>query len=272
MIGGSPTGPNHPAGTPGGGGGGIPSQHLKINIYECTGTGPRGRATHVTRYKLGADRRYFHHTTVKGYPNNALLARSVPAGVAQVVAQITANPGRFCLIGTSQGAVIMSEVFRLLSTGAIPGRMDDCVGIFLLGNGLREAGRAFPGCVPIPGGHGIASASRRLVDTPELVWEFANEGDPICTVGDSPAEQTMTALMELLLGGRPPMIRISVGLQAIFQLFSGLKSCHNVYSADDWKPSGADPRSGVRIILDRLNTEIGPQHEFDYPVRAGESP
>jgi len=239
---------------------------LKINIYECTGSGPAGRATHVTRYKLGADSRYFRHTTVKGYPNNILLARSVPAGVAQVVARITANPGRFCLIGTSQGAVIMSEVFRLLSSGTIPGRMDDCVGIFLLGNGFRECGRAFPGCEPIPGGHGIASASRRLTNTPDLIWEFANEGDPICTVGDSASEQAMTAIMELLLGRKWPFVGVGVGLQALIALFRGLKSHHNVYSSDDWRPSAGDPRSGVQIILDRLNGEIGPRHLSDYPA------
>ena len=277
-VGGNGTGPNGTPGRPGAGGSGgnaamgagqsgaagiahvrayVPAKHLKINVFECVGT---AESTQTTPYKIGLDRRYFTHTRITDYPNNIALGSSVAQGINAVVDAINANPGRFVLVGTSQGAQIMSEVFKLLRVGAIPGRLDDLLGVFSYGNPCREAGRSFPNGA-VASGHGIVGPQRRLTNTPELFWEFAQQGDPICAIGDSAADLANTQLYELLMGQTSTVIPISLGLTAVTQLLTGMQSSHTTYNT--WNPLG-DGRSSVQVGIDQCNMVIGPAHEFDY--------
>jgi|GEM_PF-3045486 len=241
-----------------------PSPHLKINVYECVGTNSN---LELTPFKLGLNAQFFAHTKITGYPNNIFMGQSSAQGIQRVVEAINAKPGRFILVGLSQGALIMGEVYKKLRSGEV-NRLSDCLGIVLMGNPIRQEGRAFPGCTPVPSGHGIAAYGRRLTNTTDLVWEFAAEGDPVCANGDGVNDQALTAIFELLMGQTSSLIPLGTAFDAIVQLFTGMSSAHNVYHLDTWKPVQGDSRSGVQIALDHLNKTVGPAHWLDYPIKA----
>ena len=245
--------------------------YRRINIYECLGTADSSASSPI---KLGVNANIFNHVIVGGYPNDLFpMNVSVQRGVDQVVKLIQQNPGDFVLIGTSQGAMIMSEVFKQVNTWP---RSGDCVGVFLFGNPERQAGRAFPGCPSIPTGHGITPASFRLTNTPDLVWEFANQGDPICTSGDDTAGIAATNAFDIFLEQYTGLAKNLPGtLLGLWQTLQGMNSYHNVYGLSTWRPlTGAgtvtvggvsdNTRSGQQIVIDQLNNVIGPAHADDY--------
>lgn len=244
--------------------------YRKINIYECLGTSANSASTPI---KMGINADVFNHIIVTGYPNNVFpMNVSVQRGVDRVMKLIQQNPGDFVLVGTSQGAIIMSEVFKQIRTWP---RYSDCVGVFLFGNPEREGGRAFPGC-PAPTGHGIMPSSSRLTDTPDLVWEFANPGDPICTTLDTTAGVQATNAFQTLFQVYSGLEKNLTGtLLGFWQTLKGMVNSHNVYALPTWKPlSGTSPvsvggvednnRSGQKIVIDQLNNVIGPEHAEDY--------
>src|SRR5581483_3510291 len=95
-------------------------------------------------------------------------------GITNLTRLIKSNPGKFFLGGVSQGAYVISEVYKkiLSPTGELHDRASDLLGGFAFGNPEREAGHTFPGC-PDPGGHGIATPDARLVGSETKWWEFA---------------------------------------------------------------------------------------------------
>lgn len=258
----------------------------KIRVYECVGTDVAasitGKMQTYTYEQLlasnklatGLDTASFEHVFIQGYMNNIKpLQPSVDKGVQLVTNQINSNAGQFALVGTSQGAIIQSTIFKKMMTGEI-NRLSDCVGVFLLGNPLRQAGRAFPGATSIPPGHGIAPASLRLTNTTSLVWEFANPGDPVCTNGDDPVSQIREATFNNLLtawDGQLDSLNDVVAIaQDVVGFFSfaltsgvGMALYHNVYGDETYRPIAGDNRSAFQIIIDHLNTKIAPSYRSD---------
>lgn len=256
----------------------------KVTVIECFGTGDTAQST--TQVKGTIDPEFFNYVPVTNYPNSFInYANSVALGVAAVKAVITANPGKVVLVGVSQGAQIMTTVYRDLKDGP---RGSDFVGIYLVGNPLRQAGRAFPGANPIPAGHGVAPAQYRMTNTPDLIWEFANPGDPVCTtLDDANGTALQAAFGQLMLGNNnsngtlgpviAAMLNIGVAFTNLgaFRLalltlgvpepvvsalgFRGKFLTNHSYF-DAYKPIAGDPRSGRQIICDHLNTVIAPLH------------
>ena len=154
----------------------------QIEIYECPGTNPLAPLYYPPMdydsipFNTGTDSDLFNYTLIQGYLNTIYpLDLSVGQGVTQLTAAINSKPGRFVLIGTSQGAQIVSTVFKNMTTAgnALASRLSDCVAIMLMGNPLRQAGTAFPGATTIPSGHGIAPAALRLTNASiysSLIW------------------------------------------------------------------------------------------------------
>lgn len=273
-------------------------------VYECVGTSvansitpeivlgalfnftsPAGRAPQYYGpadiekfdFALGLDTNIFQYNLIQGYINAIFpLNVSVQQGVDLVTAAINKNAGKFILIGTSQGAMIQSLIFKKLMSGEI-NRLGDCLGVFNFGNPLRQAGRAFPGASYIPYGHGIAPANLRLTNTTNLVWEFANDngsgtatGDPVCTNGDDSQSLDRETVFKLLLtdwngfaagifSGLGPLEEIIGALT----LGSGMGAYHNEYGLRDWKPVSGDDRSGLQIALDYMNNILGPSYRAD---------
>lgn len=256
-----------------------------INVYECPGTNVAatisGQMQFITPEEIakgdfyqGLDVDAFNYVFIQGYANSLKpLLPSVTKGVELVAANINANAGKFALIGTSQGALIQSLVYKKLKSGEIP-RLSDCIGVFLFGNPAREAGKGFPGQSPVPGGHGIATASFRLTNTinDPLVWEFANPGDPVCTNGDDPVGQIREAAFSSMLtsfdgtlDSISDVLQIAQDLAGWFSFgvtsAPGMALFHNAYNS--YKPIVGDNRTATQIVVDRLNTFAGPVYRAD---------
>lgn len=108
---------------------------------------------------------------------------SVNTGKQMVIDSINASQGPFFLVGMSQGAMVMSEVYKEIKSGSLVGRSADFLGGFVAGNPERQAGHTLPGGID-PGGHGIADAPHRLTGSETRWWEFAAVGDTICVNSD----------------------------------------------------------------------------------------
>lgn len=137
-----------------------------------------------------------------GYPAAVYPMRpSVEAGREEVVNQINRHPGRFVLVGYSQGALVTNAVWRediLNPQGRLHHRKDEVLALITYGdpqrcpgiaNGNRLAG------LPVPkklNGHttgGIAGPDNLTAEeTPEKFLSFANNGDlyAAAPVGDDP--------------------------------------------------------------------------------------
>jgi len=107
----------------------------------------------------------------------------IAAAVDKAVSMILGDSSKIFLIGFGKGAVVASKLYDEFRTGRLMNRRSDLLAIYNFGNPMREAGHTIPGGIDT-GGHGIAPANERLVNTEELVWEFAAPGDPISGTGD----------------------------------------------------------------------------------------
>lgn len=127
------------------------------------------------------------------YPGDDFVAESflqmdesIAAGKQIVIDLIRQTPGKFALVGHSQGAAVISEVLKELMSGSLQDRYPDLIAGVTFGNPFREKGHTIPGGID----PNIWSGSNRpsqgpgpeedlLVNTPDLWWDFANPGDEI---------------------------------------------------------------------------------------------
>lgn len=257
----------------------------RINVYECPGTDVNASVTGkmqtytpeqvaASDFCKGLDAAAFNYVFIQGYINNLKpLLASVNKGVSLVVDNINKSSGKFALVGTSQGALIQSLVYKKLKSGEV-NRLSDCVGVFLFGNPAREAGKTFPGANFTPQGHGIASSAYRLTDTlsDNLIWEFANPGDPVCTNADGPVgvarELAFNSLLTAFDGTFDSISDILQIAQDLVGLFTvgllagpGMALFHCGYDA--LKPIAGDNRTATQIAIDYLNKVAGPQYRSD---------
>jgi len=148
-----------------------------------------------------------------GYPAAGFpMAWSVGVGVTKTINAIRALPPGtpFALGGMSQGAAVMSQVYREILTGSRGGLLTNWAPGFLggtvFGNPCREVNRTWPGGLwsgafndgsptsGASGSHGSFPASWRLSGTEDKWWEFVNIGDVFAAVGDDSIGAKWTAL------------------------------------------------------------------------------
>lgn len=254
----------------------------KVQVFECLGTSDDSNTSFCARY-LRKD--IFDHTIIKGYPNALLppplgaanLQVSVNTGVTRALEQINGSTDPFILVGTSQGAQIMATVWANHVRGN-PTLNARCKGVYLMGNPIREQGRGFPEQLAagrIPAGHGIASGPLRLTGTTDLVWEFANPGDPVCTnltsftggnVSGNAIETAYTGLLGLV--SVVSVLQLGLSIVGVIDMLLGMNEFHNLYGYNEtggpvdltntYRPLGASGRPGWKIIVDHLNNVTGP--------------
>lgn len=259
----------------------------RITVFEVPGTSVDNSITGITNYITpqqiadgplyqGLDPAVFDYVFVQGHTNVIKpMGPSITKGVEILSGYLTDGvtaPGKFVVVGTSQGALIASQVAKKLISGEI-NRMSDNLGFFMIGNPAREQGRAFPGASSIPGGHGVATASYRLTNTPSWIWEFANPGDPVCTNDTTQLigqirEASFTNMLNSW-DGTPDSISdvFDIAQDMIEMLSFGLSSgldmalYHLHYEAV--YPITGDTRNVYQIIIDQLNKVAGPSYRAD---------
>ena len=130
------------------------------------------------------------------------MGPSVKLGRAELVKQIAKHPGAFAMVGYSQGAMVVTEVFKhdIRNPGGIlHHRLRDLIAVVTFGNPHREQGHTYPSDPSPPTGRGIGDDL--LVDTPDYWWDFAQSDDfrDIYTnVPNDGAGEHMTAIFRLV--------------------------------------------------------------------------
>jgi hypothetical protein len=122
--------------------------------------------------------------TIKEVPYKACMPfnPSYQAGVATLVDMINQTPGKFAMVGTSQGAMVISCVYDKIRNGELQSRNSDFRQGITYGNPCRKAGSIAPGCTD-PGGAGINVDSWLMTSVDNRWWDFANPGDPAACNG-----------------------------------------------------------------------------------------
>ena len=118
------------------------------------------------------------------YPACVPFNASCNAGAATLVKMINQTPGKFAMVGTSQGAMVIASVYDTILNGALSSRNGDFMQGITYGNPCRQKGSIARGCVD-PGGNGINVAGlQKTVDS--RWWDFVNPGDPAACNGGGP--------------------------------------------------------------------------------------
>lgn len=258
----------------------------KITVFEVPGTSVENSMTGVTHYippeeiyknKLyqGLDPDIFDYVFIQGHANVIKpMGPSVAKGVEILTNYINTTSGKFAVVGTSQGALIATQVAKKIASGEID-RSADNVGFFMFGNPGRKAGTAFPGAASVAPGQGIANSTYRFSTTPSWVWEFANPGDPVCTNDPSlwigqVREATFNNLLTSWDGQLDSLSDLAdiandiVGMMS-FGVTAGIEMSlfHCGYDSLDYKPALNDTRSAFQLVIDYLNTIAGPRYRSD---------
>ncbi len=121
------------------------------------------------------------------YPACVPFNASYQTGVATLMNMISQTPGKFAMVGTSQGAMVIAAVYEEIwkPNGKLHSRNGDFLQGITYGNPCRQAGSVPPGCVD-PGGHGINVNSWLQSGVDKRWWDFANAGDPAACNGGGP--------------------------------------------------------------------------------------
>lgn len=205
------------------------------------------------------------------------MTASLAEGVKATLDLIRSRPGKFALGGYSQGAAVMSYVLNELRSGTMQSRYQDLLGMVTFGNPCREVNHLWPGgtwsgSLDVPGsstgGHGVFPASDRLVNSPDLLWDFANRDEIITSVGDSPAGMDIQLVAGVVIGHgtmRDVMgwlaTQFAAGLiediQSVIESLDGLKAAignggggHVLYPTE---PPPGDPQHGLTSYQIALN-------------------
>jgi hypothetical protein len=159
-----------------------------IAVYEFSGTGfnfpgfqfPSPATSNWLANALNPDRFTWQQV---GYPGWVYpMETSINTGVSMMADLITSTTTDFVLVGISQGADVISNVYDELRTGALTAYRSRLRAGVTFGNPRRQAGHTFPGCAD-PGGAGINSD--QLTKTEPLWWDFANPADPAACAGNA---------------------------------------------------------------------------------------
>lgn len=198
---------------------------------------------------------------IGNYPAAAFpMAPSVAQGRAELNAQIDLHPGPFALAAYSQGAIVVSQVYKydLLPVGGrLHHRLGDLHKTVTWGNPMREVGRAWPdpnGQLPTVTSHGIADDL--LTDTPDWWRDYAHRGD-LYTDVEGQAGENKTAIYKVVMGERvfsgPDSLLAQVLEVVTAPLFETIAIFRAVMDAGLFFASGTGPH---------LNYAIGPAIDY----------
>lgn len=107
-------------------------------------------------------------------------ADSVAQGVATGAAMIQ-QAGQFVLIGSNQGAQVVSELLVSLQSGDLAAYLPNLLAGITFSNPWRENGHSWPGDPTGCTGQGIDTGSL-LTDTPDLWWDMTNTYDLLSNI------------------------------------------------------------------------------------------
>lgn len=213
------------------------------------------------------------------YPAAAFpMGDSVKVGAAKIIGMIKDTEGPFMLSGLSQGAMVCSFVYNEIRFGSLRDRRSDFVGGIMFGNPARAAGHHVPiAGASMPGGAGIQDfgitqsygvTNGLLKDCEELWLEFANPGDPVCTITDSAAREQAARVFQFVYEPWAGLDDLAAALAsfvtnpaATFQLLGylvgeGDTSPHVAYD-QDYPPVAANAKSaetlGIEWAIERGN-------------------
>jgi len=190
------------------------------------------------------------------------LATSITATTNTLVSMIHNTPGMFVLVGTSEGAIVTSNVYDQLRSGVLADRRKDFLAGITFANPRRQGGHAFPGGTD-PGGHGAYPS--QLINSAANWWDFAAPNDPVAATGDDPEvgawEQTwfnnlLTSYTgtptPALLGTAPPDNTMTI-LNTIRRFYLALPG--GIYGG--YKPIAGDARPAYQVALDYIASFAG---------------
>lgn len=172
-------------------------------LYTVCGTGVPwwvGPDADIGRAVEGA-RRYRWQPV--GYPAQPFpMWPSVLLGVAELARLVEATPGRFSLIGYSQGAIVTGQFFKHhLLTGSLRHRLPDLIKYVSLGDPMR------PDNVVHPDGNGKPCRDNtggiledRLTDLPPRFRTYGHEGDLYTDVELNDEGEHKRAIGKIVMG------------------------------------------------------------------------
>ena len=208
------------------------------------------------------------------YPATIPFRPSWELGVANLIQMINDTPGKFILVGTSQGATVTSLVYNELRYGSLTARRNDLIGGFTFGNPMREQGHTFPGGYN-PGGQGIQNM--HLDNTEDLWWDMANPGDIITASPTGDTGQWLAAMIEqlndnaldlallsILLGNPPPNLAVLFAVLRDALLSLG-NNTHETYDKTRLPGHG---QTAAQIVGEQINQLALSQPVSSQTVRA----
>lgn len=204
---------------------------------------------------------------------------STTQGAQRLTQMINATPGPFVLIGTSQGAMVCSEVYQSLQSGALSSRLSDFKLGCMFGNPMRKAGTAFPGyqtgqaatsnpnvfqalldAIGIklgqakgtsadPGGEGLLHPSLLTTVDSSVWYEFANPGDlACCNDWSTQFGKQASSCLEVANSMVPDTVPTANALASL--LYDVAAGPHSQYGV--WQPLG-DGRPAVQVAADFIS-------------------
>jgi hypothetical protein len=236
-----------------------------VTVYTVAGTGnydPRGGKYNFPQQVVALlDPAKFSWSPIR-YPAAIPFKGSVAKGKAATVDRILQTPGRFALLGFSQGAMVISQVYEEILDGALTGRDADFLAGVTFGNPCRRANHTFPGYSL--NSRGIADEARRLVSTDSRWWDMAARRDIVADVCDDLSGDWMTAIFMALWGSPRTIASVLKNAittsptdlrEAVRQLFGyfGDGTPHTRYAID--QPLPGNPMTFVELAAQRL-TEL----------------
>lgn len=157
--------------------------------------------------------------------------QSIDKGVSMTVAQINALPSGtpFCLGGYSQGAAVMSKVYRLLTGGSLSSRRSSFKGGVLFGNPMRQTdflapGVTWSGAWDVPGSTtgGSGTFPDRLSNCEYGLWrEYNNVNEIVSSTGTSAKGSALRELVGVAAGMSNPVQSLLAVLNPLWVLALG---------------------------------------------------
>jgi hypothetical protein len=149
-----------------------------------------------TMVGLGVDKNFWNWVDVD-YPGDKLsldawfnMNKTEEEGKQILINLINKTPGKFALCGMSQGAAVISSVYKEIQSGVLQNRKGDLLAGIAFGNPRRQTGHTIPGGID-PGVFRGASPTHGLLGTGLLTdvdkyiwWDFANPNDFATDIGD----------------------------------------------------------------------------------------
>lgn len=197
----------------------------------------------------------------------AAMGISVAQGVARLSNYIASTSNDFILIGTSQGAAVVHDVYKkLLPGGELEEHHHRLLGVVTFGSLRRTEGHTFPGALD-PSGRGV-DAGRLVEDPPDYWWDFCRPGDPVCAMPDTYEGAYYTGTLDGWQAprvwsprhegwGDPPSPDAGIAILLAFA------NNHSYFGT--WQPllHQGDTRSEIQIAKDYIYSLIEPPAPLD---------